>query len=189
MSAVGSTTYRGCLPPLRTDPMNEALGDLWTHEPADARVITTNGEVAGDPLKGTEHAVMGRGVARQARDRYKGLDRYFGLLLKERGNVPMVLMRLGDRVPPSTGPVDPVLVSFPVKRHWRERANLQLIRYSARLLVELADREGWQHIVLPRPGCGNGGRDWVSEVQPILLPILDDRFTVMIPPREVYGRR
>jgi len=53
-----------------------------------------------------------------------------------------------------------------------------LIRQSARQLVEMADKFGWGSVVLPRPGCGNGGLDW-DDVRPILEAILDDRFTVV----------
>jgi hypothetical protein len=158
--------------------MIEAYGDLWTWPNADVLCITTNGIVAGNSEKGTLHAVMGKGVAEQAANRFPGLSKHFAVLLNRHGNRPMILMRTGDHVPPSKNPVDPLLVSFPVKHHWRERADLALIEQSARQIVEMADKFGWSSIVLPRPGCSNGQLQW-SEVREVIEPILDDRFTVI----------
>lgn len=161
--------------------MKEALGDLWTYEPADARVITTNGIVAGDVISGTRHAVMGKGTAEQAAKRYPKLDSYFGMLLDQHGNRPMVLLHIEGELPEPELPRKyeyVVLVSMPVKHHWRERADLDLIIDSATKIVEMADKFGWRYVVMPRPGCGNGKLDWTI-VQANIAPILDDRFTVL----------
>jgi len=70
------------------------------------------------------------------------------------------------------------LVSMPVKHHWRDRADPELIVTSAKQLVQMADKFEWHSIVVPRPGCGNGGLTW-NDVRPLLEPIFDDRFTVV----------
>lgn len=142
--------------------MREDLLDLWT-APADARCITTNGTV-----KANGRAVMGRGTAKQATERYPFLQLTLGRAIRGWGNVPCILLP-DER---------PMLVSFPVKHEWHELADLDLIARSARELVRLADGAGWRVVLLPRPGCGNGQRKW-SEVRPILQPILDDRFTAV----------
>lgn len=144
--------------------MREALSDLWTF-PAEARVITTNGT-----LKDNGRAVMGRGVALQATKRYFGMKLALGALLKRQGNHVGI-------IDPDCGGIP--LVSFPVKHVYNERADLELIARSAAELVALTEKEGWTAVVLPRPGCNNGRRSWVTEVRPILLPVLDDRFTVV----------
>lgn len=143
--------------------MREDCVDLW-EAPCDARCITTNGTV-----KVNGRAVMGRGCAKQACDRYPYLQKSLGQLLQTLGNHVQIL-RLGAE--------EPILVVFPVKHHWDERADLDLIARSARELVVLADDMQWQTVILPRPGCGNGQRKW-HEVRPILQPVLDDRFTVV----------
>ncbi len=79
------------------------------------------------------------------------------------------------------------LASFPVKRHWHEAADPELIRSSARQLVALADKFGYERVVLPRPGCGNGRLSWEG-IRPILAGILDDRFTVVHKQRIGRGR-
>jgi hypothetical protein len=92
--------------------MKELTGvDLW-EVPADLRVITTNGAVR----KSDGACVMGLGrSAREARDRFPGIDLKLGRLIKEHGNRPFRLCRLPD---------GSVLASLPVKHDWREEADL-----------------------------------------------------------------
>jgi len=158
--------------------MMEMKADLWVVD-ADLRVITTN------PItrKGDGAAVMGRGCAREAKQRIADLEYHFGHLLREHGNR---VMRLAEIKPDGTCALGlfskdragTVLASFPVKRHWKEEAVPELIGRSAEQLVALADKFGYERIALPRPGCGNGRLRW-SEVRALLEPILDDRFTVV----------
>lgn len=147
--------------------MIEDYADLWEVD-CDARCITTNGTV-----KSNGRGVMGRGCARQAKHKYVGLEITLGAQLKVHGNHVAILCRTGDTDRPIP------LIMFPVKRDWWEHADLQLIAYSAEELVALTDREGWKRVVLPRPGCGNGGRSWEREVRHLIQPILDDRFRVV----------
>jgi hypothetical protein len=156
--------------------MQEVTGNLWTY-PADLRVITTNGTV-----KKNGECVMGRGCALEAvkgtkhNGSWPGLPRMLGAAIESDGNDVHIL---GACVTPCDG----LLVSFPVKHNWFERADLRLIERSASQLVAYVDQE-WSRgdcqprIVLPRPGCGNGGLRW-EDVKPVLEPILDDRFHVI----------
>ena len=111
---------------------------------------------------------MGRGCALEAKERYPGIEYRLGDLLAEHGNR---VMRIGryDGV---------VVASFPVKRHWREEAIPELIFRSANQLVELTEKFGYERVVLPQPGCGNGRLRW-ADIQPVLSVVLDDRFTVV----------
>ncbi len=149
--------------------MKELKADLWT-VPAEPepyrtlRLITTNGHVTRQG-----RCIMGRGCTKQARDKFSGLDHKLGGLIREHGNRPMRLMKLPDASH---------VGSFPVKHHWKEQADLDLIETSARRLIELADKFGYERIFLPRPGCGNGGRSW-GEVRARLEPLLDERFTIL----------
>jgi hypothetical protein len=52
---------------------------------------------------------------------------------------------------------------------------LNVIRASCRSLTQYANDNNFSVCVLPRPGCANGGLNW-SDVKPILLEELDDRF-------------
>lgn len=111
---------------------------------------------------------MGRGTALQAAKMYPWLPADLGRLLKSERNVPYTFFPLGYLS----------LITFPVKHHWREKADLDLIEQSTKLLVDIANCFDYKEIFLPRPGCANGQLVW-EEVAPILVPLLDDRFTVV----------
>lgn len=131
--------------------------------PCDLRVITTNGYVAKDG-----RAVMGRGCAREARCFFPNLDYKLGRMIREHGNRTMRLGRYDG--------ID--LCSLPVKHHWRENAELELIERSVTQLVEIVDKFSYERVVMPRPGCGNGGLEW-STVKPLIEPLLNGRFIVV----------
>lgn len=145
--------------------MREIDGDLW-EIPGDARCITTNGTIKRDA-----RGVMGRGVARQAKNRYLALERTLGGHLQLHGNHTGVLIEAG---PTCAMP----LIALPVKHVWEHKADLVLVARSVDELVVLTEARGWQTVLLPRPGCGNGGLAWVA-VEKVLRKRLDDRFLVV----------
>jgi len=140
----------------------ETVGDLWDLARGSVLVITTNGCI-------NRHGacVMGRGIALQAKQRFPGVALKLGGYIRQYGNRCFNLgVWEGYR-----------LVSFPVKHQWDQPADLELIERSARQLVEMADKFGWECLYMPRPGCGNGRLSW-SQVRPVLERILDERFVV-----------
>jgi len=139
--------------------MLEIEGDIWEHSDADAVVITTNGALTPDG-----RAIFGRGVARQAAHRFPELAEKLGRLLKDQGNH---VFDLGNGI-----------VTFPVEETPWSLPDLRIITRSAQELRALADCSGWQRIIVPRPGCGGGGLAW-KDVQPLLAPWFDERFTVI----------
>jgi hypothetical protein len=143
--------------------MIEKLANLW-EEPADAICITTNGFV-----KKNGELVMGRGVAKQAAQRYLDLPFIFGKLVREDGNHVHHRREHGPNG-------DRLFFTFPVKHNWWEEADLGLIERSAHELVHVTHyMPEVKKVLLPLPGCGNGQLSW-REVKPVLEPILDDRF-------------
>ena len=150
--------------------MNQARADLWSVQ-ADATVITTNGII-----NARGECVMGRGVARDARDRFRpahstSLAVLLGSLIKGEGN------HVHDMGHWDSEHTDFHIVTFPVKRHWRDQADPDLISRSCEELLLMADRMSWSTIAMVRPGCGNGGLRW-QEIEPLCEAWLDDRFTV-----------
>lgn len=185
----------------------EMEADLWSVE-ADAVVITTNGNV-----KASGEAVMGRGCAREAAERFSShkLPSQLGQELREKGN-HVFLFKLAlldgtdaallEIVSITEKPADALvsmlrtviespkfsLVTFPVKHHWREEADRILIAQSVVELQGLTDEMGWKRVAMPRPGCGNGRLPWDGEdgVKKILWPHLDERFIVVTQPEVVF---
>jgi hypothetical protein len=152
--------------------MIETTANIWDFE-ADVKCITTNGFLKKD---GT--AVMGAGVAKQAKLLYPALPEIVGQVLKTVGNHVIPVYRAEDAW----------LFTFPVKDHWVEDAKITLIKRSAHELLDQVEEINTlrgdrkipllQTIALPRPGCGNGQLEW-EVVKPVLEPILDDRFVVV----------
>lgn len=139
--------------------MLETVGDIWEYAATGVIVITTNGSLTRDG-----RAIFGRGVARQAALRYPGLAEKLGRLLAAQGNH---VFDLGDGI-----------VTFPVEETPWSLPDLRIVARSAEELRRLADRFGWQQVVVPRPGCGGGGLAW-EDVKPILAPWFDGRFIVI----------
>ena len=95
--------------------------------------------------------------------------------------MPDLASRLGTLLCRGGNHVHPIgegLVSFPVEESPWANPDLHLIRRSAEELRALADREGWDRVVVPRPGCGGGGLSW-REVRPLLADLFDERFIVI----------
>ncbi|WP_277057537.1 ADP-ribose-binding protein [Trichlorobacter lovleyi] len=142
--------------------MREMQVDIWSYQGQAVIAITTNGSLTLDG-----RAIMGKGVAKQAAERFPELRHQLGRLLQVRGNHVHELM--------------PGLVSFPVEETPYSLPELRLIRRSAEELRLLADQCGWTQVLVPRPGCGGGGMRW-QEVQPVLEEFFDDRFIVVFAP-------
>ena len=139
----------------------------------DGVVITTNGFV-----KQNGEAVMGRGIALQAKKRFPAIPFLLGEKLQEYGNIPFIFTNFfAPDMPLITMPVKP---AYGPKGEpgWLMKADPKLIRISAEVIAVYADDKKLKNIVMPRPGCGNGGLKW-DQVKPLLEPILDDRFIVI----------
>jgi hypothetical protein len=143
--------------------MIEVQGDLWEY-PADVRAITTNGTVRNGK------AVMGIGCALEAKQRFPGIERILGGLLRTHGNR---CFRIVQGAPSTT------LLTFPVKHDVNTKADRQLIADSCMQAYEMADKFCWKTVLIPRPGSGAGGLDYDSEVREIVSMLLDDRFKVI----------
>lgn len=147
--------------------MLEASGNIFDfphkHNHTEAICVTTNGIVKKDG-----RAVMGAGVAKAFRDKFKNIDLRLAEHIRKNGNVTGVICSVDGYY----------IISFPTKNDWVNDSDIDLIKQSAILAKSLADNLKLTDIWLPRPGCANGHLQW-SDVKKVIEPILDDRFTIV----------
>lgn len=138
-------------------------GNIWDHyEECDHLCITTN---ATTTTKGK--LVMGAGIAKQARDMFKGIDSDFGEQIKN-AEFPKYGLLFSQKFPK--------LIAFQVKFFYAEDARYDLIDFSSEQLMYLARENPDKTYFLNYPGIGNGGL-LASDVAP-LLESLPDNVTV-----------
>lgn len=169
--------------------MKEVKGDLFDIE-CDAICVSTNGFVTK-----SGKCVMGKGCAKQAAEFFPETPKLLGDRIKKYGNV-VNKIRHFEGVAILSFPVKPVTsicvtVKSQVVKHmqylykmgdevpgWACVANIDIIEQSARQLVEMTDKNGWNKVLIPFVGCGAGELCW-SDVKPVLDKILDDRFVAV----------
>ena len=134
----------------------------------DAVCVTTNWDIRFDGK-----AVMGRGIALQAKNLCPGIDLKLASYLKEYGNRPFNLGLYNIKGKAIR------IFSYPTKYSWKSPSDMTLICKSAELLVPMADKFKPNNILLPPVGCGNGKLQW-KDVRNWLSLILDDRFKVYL---------
>lgn len=140
--------------------MQLAQGDMWSvFDEADLFLITTNSD-----LNHRGALVMGAGIARQARDRFPGLDQALGKAVALIGPHYGLLF-------PNAWP-DDKLGALQTKRHWRDKAEVQLIALAASKLKTWCNLNANCRVHLNMPGVGLGGLPR-ELVLPILEPLPD----------------
>jgi len=158
--------------------MKEVTGDIWDYWLDMYLVaIPVNGFVRRDG-----RAVMGKGPAKQAKERMPNIDLVLGKYIKRSGwsNVYQIA---------------PGIVSFPVKRDgavfdgrnavrhmkgkytigdyvpgWALKAETAIIENSLKMLQKFYENSYpymSEYIVIPRVGCGAGELDWETDVKPL----------------------
>jgi hypothetical protein len=141
--------------------MKEVTGDIWDYyDKGNWVVITTNGTV-----KANGEAVMGKGIALQAKQRFPEFPKILGGFITRNGNRPHPFRLIR-------------IITFPVKYYWAQKADISLIEDSCMELVEGMKLLALEVVYMVRPGCGVGGLVW-KDVKPILEKYLDDRFIVV----------
>jgi hypothetical protein len=146
--------------------MNEIKGNLFSEiimNFSDAICVTTNGVI-----KQNGKNVMGAGCALDAKNKFKGIDLKLGNLIKQNGNIVQIIMEYPKPI-----------VAFPTKNNYWEKSDVNLIKQSLNQLITLTDKMKWKKVVLPRPGCNNGGLSWFGLIKPLLEQILNERFYVI----------
>lgn len=132
--------------------LTETYGNLWDFVSTHKIIITTN--VLG---------VMGAGIAKQARDKYPGLEDDYKKMIK-------ISNSLGTRcaTKPYAPDAFPDVVLVPTKYDWRNPSDLGLI---TRNLIDLSKWLGGPYAI-PELGCGLGKLVW-EQVAPAYNVLID----------------
>lgn len=176
-----------------TVTVKQATGDIWSlHAQGYYVVIPTNLYVTKDGK-----AVMGRGLALQAAQKWPQSPLWYGFhLLEHIRSTPMGRnphMEDINRFDLLAVNHEWRLLFLPVKTSWQQQARKGLINASLDNLAILLDKpvlNGVQ-LAIPRLGCGNGGLSWEKDVKPIIRPFLSSlsdenraRLVFVHPPEE-----
>lgn len=160
--------------------MKVITGNLWDIQ-AQVKVIPTNGNyspMSSDPKNTLYKAVMGAGVALDAKNRYPLLPVQLGERLHKYGNRLFVF-----DVPQHIRTVEYLgcltVVTCPTKDDWFHNSDENRLILSLRQLSAAQRMHDWRDVVLPELGTGKGGMQWKT-VEPLMQHYLDsDVFTVV----------
>lgn len=158
--------------------MIEIKGDLLEilyRERFDACCCTTN-----TTLNSSGELIMGKGIAKIFQEKWPWLPSVWGYTIKKtkQRKFPLVLVHASNDEWYNFA----YHVAFPTKTDWRKNSTLEIVENSAKQLEYLADSLGWERVLLPRPGCSNGGLNW-EDVKP-KIEFLDDRFYILSRPND-----
>jgi len=170
------------------------VGNLWAmHEAGWHIVIPTNLYAKADG-----QAVMGRGIALQAAQKWPDLKMWYGYHLTghirqtpEGRNPRMEDINEADLLAIDN---ERRLICLPVKTSWNQGARKGLIRSSLACLATMMTKPALQNasVAIPRIGSGNGLLDWEADVKPLVrefLVSLDDatrsRVCIVHPPPDL----
>ncbi len=131
---------------------------LFNNGGYDALCVTTNAI-----SKRNGDLVMGAGVAKAVAKAYPEVPTILGSHVRKNGNVPYAIKVIGGYV-----------ISFPTKNDWRDDSDLDLIVDSMKALIAIMDERNLKSVLLPRPGCANGGLNW-DDVYEAIKPYTDGR--------------
>ena len=104
--------------------------------------------------------VMGKGIALDFRQRYPDMfRRYQELCEHQQFNIGQLwLYKTSDRW----------ILNFTTKRHWRGPSTLSFIETGLKVFVSTYEQKHIASISFPMLGCGHGGLEWESQVQPLM---------------------
>ncbi|MCL5961179.1 MAG: macro domain-containing protein [Chloroflexi bacterium] len=105
--------------------------------------------------------VMGKGVALQFRQAFPENYKEYRKACARHEVLPghMFVVPTGRMTNPR------LIINFPTKRHWQEKARMEDIESGLAALVDIVKENGIRSLAVPPLGCGNGGLNW-GEVRP-----------------------
>ena len=126
--------------------------NLWDkHTEGHYIIITTNGVINSHG-----HAVMGKGIAKAAANKYPHLSMKLGSEIDKRGNKVFIWPEYK-------------LITFPTKDNWRDNSKISLIKSGVDQLYKafISGECGSTNIYSPILGCGLGNLKWEDVAEAI----------------------
>lgn len=119
--------------------------------------------------------VMGKGVAKQCAREFPGLFGLYRAALKANSLNAKGVCSVHESLVNPERQARYNVVCIPTKIHWRNDSPLDLIERSCFWLRDhLVQDYGFKTLYIPPLGAGNGGRDLVTEIMPILESAFSD---------------
>lgn len=136
-------------------------------------IAYTDGDIFDSPAQTLVNpvntvGVMGAGLAAQFKRRYPAMYKHYVV------NCQAGQLQIGE-LWLWRAPVTPSrwVLNFPTKVDWRAPSKLEWIEAGLRCFVDTYSDMGITSVAFPFLGCGHGGLDWLSEVQPLMARHLD----------------
>lgn len=126
-------------------------------------IFHSNSEAVVNPVNTI--GVMGKGLARQFRDRYPEMYEDYRKTCREK-NLWIGHLHVYDKVRPT-------IINLPTKIHWIDQSQYEYVELGlVALRYELKYRE-ISSCAIPALGCGNGGLDW-NKVKDIIDSVMSN---------------
>lgn len=104
--------------------------------------------------------VMGKGIAKQFKQIYPEMFEQYQIFCENKAlDIGKLWIYKSDHK---------WILNFPTKKHWRSPSKLEYIEAGLKKFVATYEEKGITSISFPLLGCGNGGLDWETQVQPLM---------------------
>jgi hypothetical protein len=143
--------------------MKTYTGNIWDLYPTHVIVITTN-----LTLNSEGSNIMGKGLALQAKQRFKALPKFYGSWLRGQTTLSGIITARAEE-PLYAARFN--VICFPTKYHWRQPSDLRLIEQNCNWLVNFLWQNPDNKVALTIIGTGAGR---LSKTQ--VLPLLEKYF-------------
>lgn len=115
-------------------------------------IFNSEADVIVNPVN--TYGVMGKGLAKQFKDRYPKMFKIYYTACKEKDFSIGQLMLISEK--------DHRILLFPTKKHWKDKSKLEYIKEGLDKFVDNYERLNIKSIAFPKIGCGLGGLDWAD---------------------------
>jgi O-acetyl-ADP-ribose deacetylase (regulator of RNase III) len=106
--------------------------------------------------------VAGAGLAKEFAKRFPAWAECYKIACRKNGAHPELSVFW-----PHNDTARPIIISFPTKKHWRDKSDIEMIKRGVWRLIPEVVNMGIESIAIPALGCGLGGLKW-EDVWPIL---------------------